>query len=66
MDQFLSLQNQHQLEQGIAGLKQLAGILGAYYTELRANGFTDDQAFALTLNFQTVSMQQHRNDSGGA
>ena len=40
------------LEQVSEGFKEIAAHLKAYYDELKGAGFTDEEAFALVLNFQ--------------
>lgn len=54
-----------EMDQAIAGMKQMAHSVSAYYHELRAHGFTRDQALALTLNMQSEVFRMASRGKGG-
>lgn len=46
------------LDQASAGLRDLAAMLWSYYTHLLKEGFTDEQAFSLTADYQMHVLEE--------
>ncbi|HMF60997.1 MAG TPA: hypothetical protein VK595_11535 [Vicinamibacterales bacterium] len=42
-----------EMDQAREGMKEMAGSLWAFYSELTGQGFTSEQAFAMTLALMT-------------
>lgn len=47
----LNARSSQQFEQAQAGMREVARLLNVHHTTLIAQGFTDEQAFDLTLQF---------------
>ena len=59
MDQFLgSLMETHQLDQAYHALGMWAGMMWHFYTRLKAQGFTDDQAMAFARDLFVTQLKQ--------
>lgn len=46
-----------ELDQMAAGLRDLAPVIRTYLTALTAQGFTDDQALAITVGWQAALLR---------
>jgi hypothetical protein len=50
-DQLRELLTDARTEQSVAGLQSTARLLWAYYAELKAQGFSENQAFGLVTEY---------------
>lgn len=51
----MSMDNTHAFDQPEAFTRELSPLLWTYYSRLKKEGFTDEQAFELARDFQKIT-----------
>ena len=56
------LQTQIECEQALAGLENLAALLGGYFKKLIEEGFDREEALEIVIEHQSLIFTSHRED----